>query len=616
LRDELKKLTHRQQVFVEEYLQCWTATEAARRAGFAYPNRQGPRLLSNVVISEAIKERLKALQMNTDEILIGLTEQARGDIGAFFQLIEEWTFYPLPSYEILGEKEVDILDEEGKTTGEKKISYWVRHVAIDMDKVIDPKYSKLIHKFTDSRRNGLGLELYDKQSAYVHLAKINGMYKDKVELATLEMNGESTYFPLPADSISSAFYDAFRDIRDHKHTEYLFYGGRGSTKSSFVSLVIIYLLVNNPQIHALATRQVGNTLRDSVYSQLSWAIDTLGLMEKFKRSTSPLEITYLPTGQKIYFRGADDPLKIKSIKPPFGYIGILWCEELDQFRGPETVRSIEQSAIRGGDIAYIFKTFNPPKTANNWANKYTLIPKASQYQLKTDYLSVPKEWLGQAFLDEAEHLKEVNLDAYDHEYLGIVNGIGGMVFENVQIREITDEEIYGKPDGLGRMVGGFDHITCGLDWGWYPDPAHFGRVHYDAARRILYIFAEYRAWKKNNKQLYEGAKKNAGYTDDQLVIADSAEPKSVADWREYGASCRGAEKGPDSVNYSMKWLQGLTAIVIDPVRAPYSTDEFINYEYEQDRDGNYISAYPDRDNHAIDAVGRYATNLIWRRRGK
>ena len=110
-------------------------------------------------------------------------------------------------------------------------------------------------------------------------------------------------------------------------------------------------------------------------------------------------------------------------------------------------------------------------------------------------------------------------------------------------------------------------------------------------------------------------KKHAGYTNDQMLIADSAEPKSVADLREYGAACRGAEKGPDSVTYSMKWLQGLTAIVIDPERCPYSADEFINYEYEQDRDGNYISAYPDLNNHAIDMT-RYATNLIWRRRGQ
>jgi phage terminase large subunit len=408
---------------------------------------------------------------------------------------------------------------------------------------------------------------------------------------------------MPADVIAPSFLNAYRDIRDRNHTEYLFYGGRGSTKSSFISLATIYLLVNNPGIHALATRQVGNTLRDSVFSQLTWAIGELGLSDKFKKTTSPLEIIYIPTGQRIYFRGADDPLKIKSIKPPFGYIGILWFEELDQYRGPEAVRSIEQSAIRGGDIAYIFKSFNPPRTVANWANKYTKIPKANQYQHYSNYLDVPAEWLGRTFLDEAEHLKAVNPKAYEHEYLGIANGTGGQVFENVVLRKITDEEI-----------SQFDRVVWGGDWGYYPDPADFGPVHYDAARRKLYLFGEYRAWKQNNRQLYDGIKA-AGYSDDLLLIADSAEPKSVADFREYGATCRGAEKGPDSVKYSIKWLQGLTEIVIDPKRCPYAAEEFLEYEYEQDSDGNYISSYPDKNNHSIDRV-RYATNLIWRKRGQ
>jgi len=408
---------------------------------------------------------------------------------------------------------------------------------------------------------------------------------------------------LPADVISPAFLDVYRDIVNHHHTEYLIYGGRGSTKSSFISLVIIYLLLANPTIHALATRQVGNTLRDSVFSQLSWAIDILGLSEYFRRTTSPLEITYLPTGQKIFFRGADDPLKIKSIKPPFGYIGILWLEELDQFRGPEAVRSIEQSAIRGGDIAYIFKSFNPPRTAANWANKYAQIPKANQYQHRSDYRSVPVEWLGRAFLDEAEHLRSVNPAAYEHEYLGIPNGTGGQVFENVRLRRITDEEI-----------AQFERPLHGLDFGYYPDPAAYIRCHYDAARLTLYLYCEHRALKASNRELYEAIKAK-GYTNDELLICDSAEPKSVADFREYGASARGAEKGPDSLNYSMKWLQSLREIVIDPERCPYAAEEFLNYELEQDKDGDFISSYPDRNNHFIDAT-RYATNLIWRRRGQ
>lgn len=409
---------------------------------------------------------------------------------------------------------------------------------------------------------------------------------------------------VPADMIAPSFLPAYRDIKAHDHTEYLFFGGRGSTKSSFISLATIYLLLNNPQMHALAARQVKDTLRNSVYSQLVWAIGELGLDDQFKCTASPLEITYLPTGQKVYFRGADDPGKIKSIKPPFGYIGILWFEELDQFHGEEAIRKIEQSVIRGGDLAYIFKSFNPPRTAANWANKYTRIPKENQFQHISTYLDVPVEWLGRTFIDEADHLKTVNPTAYEHEYLGIANGTGGLVFDNVQLRKITDEEIQE-----------FDHILMGNDWGFFPDPYAWVKCHYDAGRLTLYIFDEYKALKKSNRETYETLVHAKHVSPTDVLISDSAEPKSVADYREYGLNCYAAEKGPESVRYSMKWLQSLVAIVIDPQRAPETANEFINYELEQDTDGNFISEYPDKNNHFIDAT-RYATNRIWRRRGQ
>jgi len=434
-------------------------------------------------------------------------------------------------------------------------------------------------------------------------AHVDGPARTEMAIVTDGAVANAQAFSLPADMLAPSFTNAYRDIAASKHTEYVFLGGRGSTKSSFVSLAFIYLLLNNPDVHGVALRQVKDTLRDSVYAQLVWSIDMLGLSDAFKCTTSPLEIEYIPTGQKIYFRGADDPGKIKSIKPQFGYIGILWFEELDQYHGPEAVRNIEQSVIRGGDKAYIFKSFNPPQTANNWANRYVTIPKDTQYQHKSTYLTVPPEWLGKTFLDEAKHLKNVNPTAYEHEYLGIANNTGGAVFTNVQVRAIGDDEI-----------AQFDHVLHGLDWGYYPDPAHYSRCNYDAARRTLYVFGEVRRWKQSNKALYESLVEYNLKSSD-LLIADSAEPKSIGDFRAYGSSCRGAEKGPESVKYSIKWLQGLTAIIIDNTRAPYTAQEFLEYEFERTKDGEVINAYPDANNHAIDAV-RYATNLIWRRRGE
>lgn len=407
-----------------------------------------------------------------------------------------------------------------------------------------------------------------------------------------------------SDLIAPHFYAVHRDIKAGLHTEYLLDGGRGSTKSSFVGIEIPLLLKQNPRMHALVCRPVKDTLKDSVYAQIVWAIDALGLTNEFVCKKSPLEIVRKSTGQTIYFRGADDPAKIKSIKPPFGYIGILWFEELDQFKGAEQVRNIEQSVMRGGEMFFEFKTFNPPKTAANWANKYALQSKPGMLRHHSTYETVPPSWLGQHFFDEAEFLRSVNETAYRHEYLGEVTGTGGNVFENVQLREITDEEIKG-----------FDRIRMGIDWGWYPDPFHWSKVHYDAARRILYAFDEYRANKTSNESTARFLRENKGVTDTDMITADSAEMKSVGDYRSYGLYCRAAEKGPGSVEYSMKWLASLTAIVIDPVRAPHTAAEFTEYEYERTKDGEVISAYPDKNNHAIDSI-RYGMESVWRRKGQ
>ena len=413
---------------------------------------------------------------------------------------------------------------------------------------------------------------------------------------------KEVYNGVPALAIAPPFLSPLFAIANHDYTEYVFEGGRGSTKSSFVSIAIIDLMMKNPNVNALIMRKVSNTINGSVYNQMVWAIDYLGLTNEFKCTRNPAEITRLATKQTIFFRGADDPGKVKSIKPVFGYIGILWFEELDQFSGEEEIRKIEQSAMRGGDLAWVFKSFNPPKSAINWANKYIKIPKANRLVSHTDYRSVPKQWLGKDWLEEAEFLKSINSDAYEHEYLGIANGNGGNVFDNCEIREIKDKEIKE-----------FDRIYNGIDWGWYPDPFNYVRCHYDAARLTLYVFDEYRCNKKSNRETAEEVKKHM--QEGETVICDSAEEKSVADYRTYGIAARGAEKGPGSVDYSMKWLASLKKIVIDPMRCPDAAKEFVDYEYERDKEGNVISGYPDRNNHSIDAV-RYAMNAVWKRRGQ
>lgn len=403
--------------------------------------------------------------------------------------------------------------------------------------------------------------------------------------------------------ISPAFRESHRAVKSGAINELVEKGGRGGAKSSYISVEIILLMLKHPNCHAVVMRKVGNTLRSSVYAQMCWAISSLGLTSRFKCTVSPMECTYIPTGQKILFFGLDDPGKLKSIKVPFGYIGIGWFEELDQFDGPEQVRNVEQSLFRGGSFSFCFKSFNPPAMARNWANRYALESKPGRMVHHSTYLTTPAEWLGPRFIADAEHLKATNETAYRHEYMGEVVGSGTAVFENLQLRSITDDEIKN-----------FDRITSGVDWGWWPDPWAFNRMHYDAAHRTLYLFDELTRHRTSNKDT--GMLVMGRIEPDEVVIADSSEEKSVSDYRSMGISCRGAEKGPGSVNYSMKWLQSLACIVIDPERCPDTAREFSEYEYERDaKTGEILQGYPDLNNHHIDAV-RYGTNRIWKRRGQ
>ena len=402
--------------------------------------------------------------------------------------------------------------------------------------------------------------------------------------------------------LAPSFFGLARDVFQHGHTHYDLSGGRGSMKSSCISLLVPLLIAQNPTYHAVVLRKVASTLRDSVFAQYMWGIDMLGMSRLWKSKTNPMELIYLPTGQKIMFRGADDPMKIKSIKVPFGYIAITHFEEKDQFAGRASIRTILQSTMRGGSKFWNFESYNPPISRDNWANRDTLEERADRLCHKSCYLDAPPERLGEQFLQEAEYLKEVNERAYRHEYLGEAVGTGSDVFENLEARDITDEEIKR-----------FDRVEHGLDWGYFPDPWAFNSVHFDAARQTLYIFDELTEWKKGNEETADILKQR-GMTREELITADSEDPKSIADYNKLGLRCIGAQKGQGSVNYSMKWLQSLKAIIIDTKRCPKTWDEFSSYEYERNKDGEIISGYPDANNHHIDAV-RYATEHIWKKPG-
>lgn len=404
--------------------------------------------------------------------------------------------------------------------------------------------------------------------------------------------------------IAPSFYGVHWDIQDGLHTYYDLYGGRGSAKSSFISVELILGITQDPQANGIVFRKVGFTIGTSVFEQCLWAIDALEMNDLWRVTSSPYKLTYKPTGQVILFRGLDKAKKLKSVKVAHGYLKYLWFEELDEFAGPEEIRSVQQSVMRGGPRFIVFKSFNPPISRTNWANEYVLKPKKDALRHKSCYTEVPLDWLGEQFISDANEQKETNPRAYEHEYLGNPVGTGGEVFDNLVLREITDEE-----------TEQFDNTYMGIDWGWYPDPYHWSKMHYDGARKTLYIYDEYHVNKQSNFETWNALVKEKGVSGSDLITADSAEPKSVEDYRNYGSFCRPAIKGPDSVRYGIKWLQSLKAIVIDPVRCPATAKEFSHYEYERSKDGDIISGYPDADNHSIDSV-RYAMERVWRRKGQ
>lgn len=402
-----------------------------------------------------------------------------------------------------------------------------------------------------------------------------------------------------SEIISPAFYGLHAKIREAACNAVVLKGGRGSTKSSFASIEVMLQLIKHPKSHAVIIRKVKGTLRTSVYAQMRWAVSALGLDGLCACSVSPMQIVFKPTGQVIYFFGLDDPGKLKSLKVPFGHIGILWFEELDQYSGPEEIRNVEQSVLRGGDFSFTLKSFNPPASPRNWANAYCREEKAGQLVHHSDYRATPREWLGTRFFEEAEHLAKTNETAYRHEYLGEVVGSGAAVFENIREERLEDER-----------VKAFDRVYRGVDWGYFPDPFAYNECHYDSARNTLYIFGEITARRLGNAETAARIKARGRR---EIITADSAEPKSISDYKAHGLQCVGAKKGPGSVEHGMKWLQSLDAIVIDPTRCPDTLKEFLEYEYDRDKDGVIIDGYPDMLNHHIDAV-RYAMESVSTRR--
>ena len=398
-----------------------------------------------------------------------------------------------------------------------------------------------------------------------------------------------------SELLAPNFHELHTDFKEERYTEYILKGGRGSTKSSFLSFELVLGMVRDPEANAVVFRRFENEIRDSVFAQIQWAINKLGMDDLWRAYTSPFRLVYEPTGQVILFKGADNPKKLKSITLVRGYLKYGWFEEVDQFNGMEEIRNIQQSVFRGGEKKQIaLFSFNPPKSARSWINAEAAEEKPGRKVHSSTYLTVPPKWLGQTFLDNAEHLQKTNEDAYKHEYLGEETGTGLEVFTNVTLKQITNIQ-----------TGQFDNRYQGLDFGYTLDPVCFLQGHFDAKKKKLYLFAEITGTKVTNAAL---ARRMTPDQRADLTMADPAEPKSIDELRdEHGVNVMGADKYPGSIDHGIKYLQDLDEIIIDPKRCPLAAREFINYALDVNRQGDVISKYPDKDNHSIDAA-RYMMN--------
>lgn len=398
--------------------------------------------------------------------------------------------------------------------------------------------------------------------------------------------------------LSKLFNDNFkefhREFRDSDEiTFFVHKGGRNSAKSTHIAMDLVLDIMKNP-VTTIIAKRYSNSLEKTVIEQVQWAINELGVSDYFKYNKSDRFFTYLPRGNKIAFIGADDPDRIKGIKSAKFPIARLWIDELAQFKSEDELNNLKNSILRDklppGLKYKMVYSYNPPKRKHNWVNKLyesILLPKSYKVY-HSNYTQNPH--VADEFRIEAEHIKNTNPRRYDHEYMGLPIGNGVVPFDNLEFREITDEQIMK-----------FDNLRQGLDWGYSIDPVHVTRLHYDRLRRRIYIFGEIQAIKLHNRELAPKIKENGW--NNILTFADDSEPKDIDDLKYYGIRVTGANK--KDVEFGEKWLDDLEAIIIDPKRCPNTAREFENIDYETDKDGNVLPRLIGKDNHSIDAV-RYA----------
>lgn len=539
------ELTQKQKAFADEYIKNGgNATQAYISAGYSEngANRSAQKLLSKTVITEYIAEKMEQIEKEQHRDIMSLAEiQERRSKIAKGEVVDGLGFSP---------------------------------------------------DFSDQLKAMDGLE---KALTIAEKHKLEAEEKEKREKAAL--------WTIPITDITSDFVEIYRTVHEAftgeiDIHEIISKGGRGSIKSNFWGDLAYETIRQDPQAHIVYTRRYKVDLRGSVYNQFMKVVIRCNDLDNWDFKQSPMCAVYKPTGQMVMFVGADKPISLKSFNVPFGYVKLLIHEECDEMAGVEQMDNIEDTFLRADTPALDIKIFNPPKSKNNFMNEYSeeCKNKPQTRICHSYYYNVPVKWLGKRFFERAEWFRIHKPLYYKNNYLGEVTGTGGGIFDNLEIRKISDEEL---------MT--FDLINHGLDFG-YTHPQVFSQNYYDYETDTLYIFGEVYSKKCKNSTFARKIKKFMNVE----IICDSARPDGIAEMQDWGFNAIGAKKRWGSGkgrDYCWEWLQRCNKIVIDPERCPNTEREFTKAEHEQLPDGSFSDAYPTLEEDTIMA-NIYALNRI------
>ena len=381
-----------------------------------------------------------------------------------------------------------------------------------------------------------------------------------------------------SEVIGQSFYPVHRTIRSELVDEFWLKGGRGSLKSSFVSIQIVLGIISDADANAVCFRKVSNTIRDSVQNSILWAIDILGETDNFHSITSPTEITYKPTGQKIFLRGLDEPRKIKSIKARRGYLKYLWFEEADEYQGADEIRSVEQSVLRGGQKFVEFFCYNPPRNPRHWINVMAEENKDNKFIHHSSYLEVPRHWLGEKFFEKAERLKKNNYELYLHEYEG--RPIGNP--EEIIFSGKWEVRNFETPP-VGQMEQ--ERFFFGADWGFAQDPTVLIRCF--IKDDCLWVDHEVYKIKTEIDHMVQTIFDKIPESRKWMIEADSSGPEKISYIKRQGFMIRGAKKWEGSVTEGIQFMLSFKKIILHE-RCKRLAKEFETYSYKIDKNTREI----------------------------